>query len=134
MSRTASSRRDASSATGSRPASAVTVAISCGSRIATVEPPPARALTTTLHGRNTPMLRSISRAWVRQVWVAGAQDQVGLHLKPALVLQYGLDVDLGQDSEALLGEGLAGASDRLAVRQVHGDAALVLHPMSPCVE
>lgn len=39
--------------------------------------------------------------------IAGAQDAVGGHLHVQLVPQRGLDVDFGQDAEALVGQGLA---------------------------
>lgn len=62
---------------------------------------------------------------VCKVGVAGAEDDVGLHLQSSLLLQGCLHVDLGQHAESLLGESRPGAGDRLGVGQVRADAALV---------
>ncbi len=49
--------------------------------------------------------------------VAGAEDEVALDVDSELLLELGLDVDLGQHSEALAGELGPAARDRLVERQ-----------------
>jgi hypothetical protein len=62
---------------------------------------------------------------MRQRWVAGAKDEVGLALDPHLLLERRLDVNLGQDTEASRGQGLAHARGHL------GDGKTI-HPF--CVD
>ena len=75
----------------------------------TVCPPSAR--TTTLQGSSSPIRRSSGQRPVREQRVAGAQDEIGLHLLAELVAQSGLHVDLGQHAEALGLERVANAGE-----------------------
>jgi hypothetical protein len=57
--------------------------------------------------------------------IARAEDDVGADLDVELLLQRGADIDLGEDTEPLLGELLAGPLDRALIVERQGRAEAV---------
>ncbi|GEO97103.1 hypothetical protein KTU01_32260 [Kocuria turfanensis] len=76
-------------------------------------------------GQQGAELRFAGQGLAGQVQVAGAQDHVVADGVAGLFAELGgeggLDVDLGEDAEALLGQGGAGAFHGLVVGQGDGD-------------
>ena len=64
---------------------------------------------------------------VRQPWPAGTEDHLRRDVNVQFRLQRGLDVDLGQDAEALVGQGFAGGCQRIGERAADRGGQCVRH-------
>src|SRR5512145_680510 len=67
---------------------------------------------------------------VSERWPARTEDDLCGHVDVELLLQRGLDVDLGEHAEALLAERLADRLDSVVVRRPDGRAQCVAHALA----
>jgi hypothetical protein len=119
----------ASLATAVRAGCPAMPAMARGSSASTVVPrSPARI--TTLHGSSSPIVRSAKSAPGARAGVAGAEDEVVLHVFAELVAHGGADVDLGEHAESLFFQRLPDPADGIRERGGGPDGHRVFHVSS----